>query len=102
MEGPNFKEELSVPLQNIMMRKYLSELEILTFDETLIYLGVSSSFLYKKTSARQIPHFKPEGRIYFKRQQLDEWIFMNRVKTIYDIEKDANHYVALNKKGGII
>jgi hypothetical protein len=38
-------------------------------------MGVSKSDLYKKTSTRAIPHFKPRGKmIYFERESLEKFL----------------------------
>ena len=73
--------------------------QILTFKETLFYLGVSQSFLYKLTSAKKIVHFKPSGKlIYFKREDLDNWMLQNRCKSITDIEYSVNSYLQNSSK----
>jgi excisionase family DNA binding protein len=43
------------------------------------YLNVSKGHLYKLTCKCVIPFYKPNGKqIYFKKQELDEWIFRRR------------------------
>ena len=68
--------------------------EPLSFVEGAAYLNLSLSYLYKLTSTRQIPHWKPLGkRIFFSKSELDAWIFRNPVKTIAAIEQEAADYV---------
>jgi excisionase family DNA binding protein len=56
--------------------------DILNFKQTCDYLQLSKSSLYKLTSKKEIPHYKPGGkRIYFKRSDLDEWITNGKVPT---------------------
>ena len=51
-----------------VLQERLSQLEnniystknMLTFDEACQYLGVSESLLYKLTSTKDVPHFKPQ------------------------------------------
>ena len=46
--------------------------------EAARYLGVSTSTLYKLTASRKIFFHKPGGKlIYFKKEDLDEYIFHN-------------------------
>ena len=53
--------------------------EILTLDDAANYMQVSKSYIYKLTSCKQIPHYKPSGKlIYFKKKELDQWILENR------------------------
>ena len=39
--------------------------EVLTFDETCDYTGISRSYLYKLTASGKIPHSKPNGKMLF-------------------------------------
>ena len=56
--------------------------EILTTAEASVYLGLSESYIYKLTSSKQIPHYKPNGKlVYFNRRELCEWAMRNQVQT---------------------
>ena len=73
--------------------------EVLTSDEAARYMGVSKSYLYKLTMRRQIPHYKPMGKIYyFNRRELEEWLQSNRVATGKEIDERAQAYCM--EKGG--
>ncbi len=70
----------------------------LTFDEACAFIGLSKSYLYKLTAKGVVPHFKPRAKLlYFKRDELEQWILKNRVKTQDEIEAEANKYM-MNKK----
>lgn len=72
--------------------------EVLTSDEAAMYLGVSKSCLYKWTMSRQIPHYKPNGKMcYFNRKEVEAWMQSNRVATDEEISQQAQTYL---KKGG--
>ncbi|MFM7895587.1 MAG: helix-turn-helix domain-containing protein [Flavobacterium sp.] len=65
-----------------------------------IYLELSQSHLYKLTSTGSIPHYKPNGKkLYFNRQELDNWLLRNRSNSIDEIEQEAANY--LIKKGRV-
>lgn len=69
----------------------------LTLEEAGRYLNISKSYLYKMTYQNTLPYYKPNGKkIYFKKAELDEWIFKNRIKSGEDIEKEANEYIRKN------
>ena len=54
--------------------------ELLTIKEASVYLGIAKSYLYKLTSAKKIPHYKPNGKlVYFKRKELYDWAIQNQV-----------------------
>ncbi|MBW8359597.1 MAG: helix-turn-helix domain-containing protein [Weeksellaceae bacterium] len=68
-------QELDEKISNLS----LSTKEILNFDEASTYLSMSRSHLYKLTSGKEIPHYKPSGKlIYFKKGELNEWILQSR------------------------
>ncbi len=67
--------------------------EVLTFNETAFYLGVSKSYLYKLTMTGEIPHFKPRGKMcYFNRLEMEAWLQRNRVATVSEISRKATNY----------
>lgn len=73
--------------------------EVLTTDEAARYLGVSKSYLYKLTMKREIPHYKPMGKIcYFNRDELEQWLQRNRISTEVEISQRAQQFC--NGKGG--
>ena len=57
------------------------------------YIKTSPSAIYKFTSLGSIPHYKNGKRLYFKREEINEWIFTTKVNTAYDIDKAANEYI---------
>lgn len=63
---------------------------VLTFDEACEYTGLSRSYMYKLTSAANIPFSKPNGKvIFFSREKLDSWMLENEHKTNREIERQA-------------
>lgn len=59
-----------VRMENILYEKK----SVLTLEEACRYLGISHSLMYKLTSARAIPHYKPRGKmIFFDRLELETW-----------------------------
>jgi len=72
----------------------------LSLEEAANYLDVSESFMYKATHRNLIPHYQPGGKkIYFKIEDLDEWIFRNRVKSNEELENEAYEFINKQKKG---
>jgi len=73
--------------------------EILTLSEAAIFLGISTSSLYKHTSKRTIPFYKPGKKtIFMKRSELLEWVFSNRNATRVEIESDVANNLMKTKK----
>ena len=72
--------------------------EVLTSEEAARYLGISRSYLYKLTMRKQIPHFKPTGKMnYFNRLELEAWLQSNRVSTSNEISQQAQAYCMKSK-----
>lgn len=77
----------------------LLQKSVLNFNEACRYLEISPSHLYKLTSTRQIPHFCPQGKkLYFNRQELEDWLQRNRQSTNEEIDKEATNYVISHKR----
>lgn len=75
--------------------------DVLTFKEASEYTGISKSYLYKLTSAKKIPHYKPIGKlIYFEKDELDSWLLQNRISTKDEVENKAQAYCMGKKIGG--
>ncbi len=73
--------------------------EVLTFEETSEYTGISRSYLYKLTAAREIPHSKPNGKmLFFEKAKLNTWLLQNGRKSRSEIETEALNYTFKNKR----
>jgi excisionase family DNA binding protein len=67
---------------------------ILTVDEVINYTGFSQKQIYKLTSTRAIPHYKPSGRkLFFKKDEIDEWITQGRVKPLSEVIDESQVYL---------
>lgn len=77
----------------------ISTKPLISFDEAALYIDCSKSFLYKVTSQKLVPFYRPSGKmIYFDRVELENWVKSNRIATAQEIEDKAQHLA--NKKGG--
>ena len=64
-----------------------NEKQILSFKESIEFMDVSKSFLYKMTSEGKINFYKPNnGKIYFRKEDLENWMMQNEVKSIETLE----------------
>lgn len=71
---------------------------VLTFNEACMFSGLSKSHMYRLTSTRQVPHFKPFGKmVYFERAELEKWLLQNKVVTISETETMAANYCKAGK-----
>lgn len=72
--------------------------EVLTFDETCDYTGISRSYLYKLTASGKIPHSKPNGKmLFFEKKKLVEWLLQNNREPKQDIEAESLAHAIVHK-----
>ncbi len=80
-------------------RLLVANKEVLTFEEACEYTGISRSYLYKLTAAREIPHSKPNGKmLFFEKTKLNTWLLQNGRKSRSEIETEALNYTFKNKR----
>ena len=73
--------------------------EVLTFEETCDYTGISRSYLYKLTASGNIPHSKPNGKmIFFEKCKLNDWLLQNSRKSHAEITDDILKYTFKNRR----
>lgn len=93
------QDELDLLASEIGNAMSICHKEVLTFDEAAKYMGVKKSSLYKLTSSKVIPHFKPNGKvIFFKREALEQWMMSNPVATTADLNDKAQAYCLKSKR----
>ncbi len=63
--------------------------KMLNIQEAAAYLNMTVAALYSLVSRRDIPVNKPGKRLYFDKNELNEWIRSGKKKTAVVIEKDA-------------
>ncbi len=86
-------------IEKMLSEQNLLKKEVLNFSEACQYLDISESHLYKLTSRKQVPHFCPQGKkLYFNRQELDQWLQTNRKNTTEEVEREATDYILNNRR----
>ena len=69
--------------------------EVLTIDECAMYTGYSRNYLYRLTSQRAIPCYKPGGgKICFRKSEIERWMLSNRQATTAELNQVASTIVA--------
>lgn len=78
-------------IKTFMSHQVYAKKEILTLAEAAAYAGISKSYLYKLTSTRMIPFYRPQSKlIYFKKIELDTWLTNNRHSTTLEMANCAS------------
>lgn len=91
-------QEMNNKLDRIEQLAMIGSKTVLDLSEAAVFTGYSESHLYNLTSKRQIPHYKKNRKLYFKKQELEEWMLEREVKTEKDIKSKASTYVSTHKK----
>ena len=66
---------------------------VLTVEDLCLLLGTTRSNVYRMTSEKKIPFYKPlRGKIYFKRDEIESWMLRNRSASIDEIQSNAEMY----------
>lgn len=80
---------------SLLEKTIFSTKKVFTFQEACMYIGVSESMLYKLTAGKEIPHYKPRGKmIYFAKEELDEWLLQNYEPTVDEAVRMATEAAA--------
>jgi excisionase family DNA binding protein len=86
-------------IKELLKKQTIQQKEILTIEEASEFLGLSVSRLYKMTSNKEIPHYKPGGKkIYLNRKELEQWILNSRVASAYDYDEKLDSYLGRTNK----
>lgn len=87
--------KILLELQEI--KKLLSlQKDILTLEEFCTYTGISKHHAYHLTSSRKIPFYRPFGKmIYFKKDEILEFLLANPMLPSSDAGKKSNHFITL-------
>lgn len=72
-----------------------NENEFLTVKEAVSYLGISKSTIYKLTSSKGIKFYKPKGKIFFKKEDLINYITQNSSLA----EETSSNQLNIDKNG---
>jgi excisionase family DNA binding protein len=92
----NDKNELQAMLQDISD----SNKDTLKLTEAARFIGCSKSHLYKLTSSKSIPHYKPNGKfIYFDKNELQAWLKQGRVTSEKELEVTAKEFIKNSMRG---
>lgn len=74
------QKETILEILSVMRNCMLNTKKMLTVPELAAYSGLSISHIHKLTMARQLPHYKPGGKIiFFKRTEIDDWLLKNPI-----------------------
>ena len=75
------------------------ESDFLSLNQAHKEFGFSPSWLYKKSASRQIKAYKPGGKLFFSRKDLEDYIKSGEKRSVSELQSDsANQLFKLKKK----
>ena len=83
-------------IKKVILSLNIQQKEYLTLEETSVYFNLSKSWLHKRTSKKEIPFYKPKGKIYFKKLELENWISNSRIMPANELEENLENYLAIS------
>ena len=70
----------------------------LTVTEAAAYTGLSKTYIYRLIHLKRIPNYKPMGgRVFFKQEELDGFIFRNKTSADYELQEEAEQLLIRQK-----
>ena len=86
------EEKILQTLEELKRLTLLQAKTTLTLDDVVLLYGLSASTIYKKTSAREIPHYRKGKLLFFDKAELDQWAKQNRIVTQAEAAEQAEAY----------
>lgn len=99
-EPERFEQEVLTRLDTIQQASLLQAKEVLTTEDVTLLTGIPLSTIYKMTSRKEIPHYKPRGtgsKLYFKKSEINDWLLHGKRKARQEIEDEADTYLAIHE-----
>lgn len=71
----------------------------LSIDEVIKLTGYTKHTIYGYCQKKSIPHHKKNGRLFFFKSEIVDWIKTGKQKTRKEVEVEAENYLSNHKKG---
>nr|WP_320989365.1 helix-turn-helix domain-containing protein [Bacteroides intestinalis] len=91
-------QTMTEKLDRIERLSLIAAKPVLLVEEAAIFTGFSVQHLYRLTSTKQIPHYKKDRKLYFKKSELEEWMLEHRVQTNEEIERQAEQIIRQKRR----
>lgn len=91
------REYMEQRFNRLQTATLLGAKNVIDVEEAAMLTGYTVKGIYTLTSEKRIPHYKKNGKLYFKKDELEAWMTENRVMTQREIDSKAQTYVATHK-----
>ena len=86
-------DDICARLDRIERLTLIGAKNVLDIDEASYLTGVTTGHLYRLTSQRKIPHYKKNRKLYFKKDELENWMLDRKVLSEDEISQQATTYI---------
>lgn len=87
-------QQLSEKLDEIRDLTAITAKTVLELTEAALFTGFSKDHIYRLTCTNKIPHYKKNRKLYFRKDELEQWLTECRVPTQAEINSKAATYIA--------
>lgn len=88
MSSEKQNQEILAEIKSLLLS---NSKQVLTFEEFCEYAGISKSHGYKLTCNRDLPFYRPHGKlIYIEKSDIDKFLRQNRVKSVSEIKDELD------------
>lgn len=91
-------QEINGKLDRIERLTLIAAKPVLDIQEAVLFTGFSLGHLYRLTSNKEIPHYKKDRKLYFKKSELEEWMLETRVLTNDEIDAQAAKHIITKRR----
>ncbi len=90
--------QINARLDKIERMVLMGAKDVLTLEEVSLMTGFSVSNIYRMTSNRTIPFYKPlGGKLFFDKKEIENWLRKNKQETVAATESKAATYCFTHK-----
>lgn len=82
--------QILAALDEVKRNTLLAAKKVLNVDDVVTLTGMTKAYIYTLTSKREIPFYKPNGRlIFFNRDEIEAWMMRGKVTPDSETEEAA-------------
>lgn len=85
-------EDIAKRLDRLETLTALASKDVLDIKDTSMLTGYTVKYLRLLIARRGIPHYRRGNRIYFNRDEVEEWMMGERIPTIDEVQQKACGY----------
>lgn len=85
-------EQIGQRLERLEALTTLAAKNVLDIKETATLTGYTVKYLRSLVARRQIPHYRRGNRLYFSRDEVEDWMLGQRIPTIDEMKSKAIGY----------